>query len=90
MIQQDIKHSCCYISDNPVGSTTQPVKTELNWLKTPTLPHHAANKQYVDDAIDALPIDDRIKGMPGTRYKYSNSYGDLWQMVAFTLQEMEK
>ena len=63
-------------TDNQVGSTTQPVKTELNWLKTPTLPHHAANKQYVDDAIDALPVDDRIKGMPGTRYKYSNSYGD--------------
>ena len=63
-------------TDNQVGSTTQPVKTELNWLKTPTLPHHAANKQYIDDAIDALPVDDRIKGMPGTRYKYSNSYGD--------------
>ena len=63
-------------TDNQVGSTTQPVKTELNWLKTPTLPHHAANKQYVDDAIDALPVDDRIQGMPGTRYKYSNSYGD--------------
>ena len=63
-------------TDNQVGSTTQPVKTELNWLKTPTLPHHAANKQYVDDAIDALPVDDRIKGMPGTRYKYSNSYGN--------------
>ena len=63
-------------TDNQVGSTTQPVKTELNWLKTPTLPHHAANKQYVDDAIDALPVDDRIKGMPGTRYKYSSSYGD--------------
>ena len=63
-------------TDNTVGSTIQPVKTELNWLKTPTLPHHAANKQYVDDAIDALPVDDRIQGMPGTRYKYSNSYGD--------------
>lgn len=63
-------------TDNTVGSTIQPVKTELNWLKTPTLPHHAANKQYVDDAVDALPVDDRPKGMPGTRYKYSQKYGD--------------
>lgn len=61
-------------TDNPVGSTTQPVKTELNWLKTPTLPHHAANKQYVDDAVDTsneLPA-----AIPGRRFKYSNSYGD--------------
>ena len=63
-------------TDNPVGSATHPVKTELSWLKTPTLPHHAANKQYVDDAVDALPVDNRPKGMPGSRYKYSQKYSD--------------
>ena len=63
-------------AEHQVGSTTQPVKTELNWLRTPTAPHHAANKQYVDDEIAALPVDDRIQGMPGTRYKYSDKYGD--------------
>ena len=49
-------------TDNQVGSTTQPVKTELNWLKTPTLPHHAANKQYVDDAVSTLS--NNIPGRP--------------------------
>ena len=29
---------------------------------------------YVDDEIAKIPIDDRPQGMPGTRYKYSNSY----------------
>ena len=32
-------------------------------------------KKYVDDEL-AKVSDDRPKGMPGTRYKYSNSYGD--------------
>ena len=63
-------------TEHQVGSTTQPVKTELNWLKTPTSPHHAANKQYVDDAIDALPLDNRPQGMPGTRYQYSDKYSN--------------
>ena len=61
--------------DHVVGSETHPVRTELNWLKTPTASHHAANKQYIDDAISALPIDtSRPKGMPGSAFQYSNSY----------------
>ena len=63
-------------ADHQVGNSTQSVKTELNWLKTPTSSHHAANKQYVDDSIAALPLDDRPKGMPGSRYKYSATAGD--------------
>ena len=40
--------SCTY-RNHQVGSGTQPVQTQLNWLRTPTSSHHAANKQYVDD-----------------------------------------
>ena len=36
-------------TDNIIGTTTHPVTTEINWLKTPTLPHQAANKHYVDE-----------------------------------------
>ena len=39
--------------ENVVGSTTHPVSVQLNWLRTPVEGHHAANKQYVDDAIAA-------------------------------------
>lgn len=38
-------------SKHTVGGTEHPVETSINWLKTPTNPHHAANKQYVDDAV---------------------------------------
>jgi len=43
-------------------------------LAYPTVDHHAASKKYVDDEIAKIPLDDRPQGMPGTRYKYSNSY----------------
>ena len=58
-------------ADNQVGDVTQPVKTELNWLRTPTASHHAANKQYVDDAVLQA-----TKKVPGRAYKYSNSHTD--------------
>ena len=39
----------CQVGDNIVGGVTHPVSSQINWLKTPTSNHHAANKQYVDD-----------------------------------------
>ena len=48
----------------------------LYHVADPESGRHAANKQYVDDAITALPVDDRIQGMPGTRYEYSDRYDD--------------
>ena len=63
-------------TDNQVGNSTHPVKTELNWLRTPTSNHHAANKQYVDDKVaDAIDNIDTVS-LPGRRFTYSNSYGD--------------
>lgn len=38
--------------DNIIDGTNHGVETQLNWLRTPTANHHAANKQYVDDAVD--------------------------------------
>ncbi len=37
-----------------VGSSTYTWMTEVNYLKTPTNPHHAANKQYVDDRASTV------------------------------------
>jgi hypothetical protein len=48
----------------------------LYHVADPESGRHAANKQYVDDAITALPVDDRLQGMPGTRYEYSDRYDD--------------
>ena len=44
---------CIRDRDNTIGTSTLPVTTEINWLKTPTLPHQAANKQYVDDTASS-------------------------------------
>lgn len=43
-----------FYNDHTVGGATQPVETQLNWLRTPTNSHHAANKQYVDDEISKV------------------------------------
>jgi len=43
-------------------------------LAYPSVDHHAASKKYVDDEIAKIPFDDRPQGLPGTRYKYSDSY----------------
>ena len=52
-----------------VGGTEYPMETDINYLKTPTSKHHAANKQYVDDAVaNASNIQ-----IPGRRYRYSTS-----------------
>ena len=40
-------------NEHQVGNSTHPVETTLSWLKTPTANHHAANKQYVDDAVSS-------------------------------------
>ena len=70
-------HVGSHIILDPNGGTPT---TKIYKVAAPTNPDMAASKQYVDDAIfgavNALPIDDRPKGMPGTRYKYSNSYDD--------------
>ena len=39
--------------EQTLGNGTHPVTTQLNWLRTPTVSHHAANKQYVDDSVGA-------------------------------------
>ena len=48
--------------DNIIDGQNHGVETQLNWLRTPTLPHHAANKNYVDSATKKIP--------PGLRYRY--------------------
>ena len=57
-----------------VGSTEYPLETNINYLKTPTAIHHAANKQYVDDEIANAVSNSSTITIPGRRYKYSNSY----------------
>ncbi len=37
------------VEDLTVGGSTHPWTTQVNFLRTPINPHHAANKQYVDD-----------------------------------------
>ena len=50
-------------NDHTVGGVTQPVETQLNWLRTPTNAHHAANKQYVDDQVTEAKeyVDEQIE-----------------------------
>ena len=58
-----------------VGSTTYDAKTEVNFLKTPTNPGHAANKQYVDDQIAAIPTTTANIPIQTTA---SPNVGDMW------------
>lgn len=43
----------CTKGDHTVGGITHPVGTQISWIKTPTLGHHAANKEYCDDKFAA-------------------------------------
>lgn len=61
-------------ASHTVGSSTYDAKTEINFLKTPTNPGHAANKQYVDDQIAAISTTANI---PITSTASSN-VGDMW------------
>ena len=45
-------------ADNDVGGTIHPVQTQINWLKTPTQGHHAANKHYVDQKVATIVAGD--------------------------------
>ena len=55
--------------DNIIDGTNHGVETQLNWLRTPISTHHAANKQYVDDAVDGLAteqyVDDEVQKIAG-------------------------
>jgi len=42
------------VEDLTVGGSTHPWTTQVNFLRTPTNPHHAANKQYVDDRASTV------------------------------------
>lgn len=62
-------------TSHTVGSTTYDAKTEVNFLKTPTNPGHAANKQYVDDQIAAIPTTTANIPIQSTA---SSNVGDMW------------
>ena len=44
--------------DNEIGGTTHPVETQVNYLRTPTQSHHAANKHYVDTKVATIVAGD--------------------------------
>ena len=70
----------CTYKDNVIGSTTHPVETQLNWIRTPTTAHHAANKHYVDDAVDELQtfVDRELQSIKSLRWlRVDKSAGDL-------------
>ena len=59
-----------------VGGEDHNVRSTIAFLQNPGKPHHAVNKSYVDEAVAAVATGDgRPAGMPGTRYKYSDSSG---------------
>ena len=42
------------VQDLTLGGTTHPWTTQVNFLRTPTNDHHAANKKYVDDKSSTI------------------------------------
>ena len=61
------------VEDHTVGGTTHPWLTQVNFLRTPTNSHHAANKQYVDDTASTVLHGSSTPGQLNTGQLFYNT-----------------
>ena len=70
-----------------VGSEELAARTGIFFLQTPTKNHHAANKQYVDDAVSAISSTTKV---PGRKYRYSTANANSLNNGYFTVDSKGK